>query len=139
MLSTFTLLFSEALRPRPIIKEMEVEKVEKVVVVEKEVEVEEIPRSPLRAFAPSFIRTMTFKGGCTRGPVPPFDVDEESSVDNNIKPLNTLFALDSHSKAIDMNQVKMALGGNIYHGAGPALSYTKRGGHERRTYLSSDR
>ena len=99
------------------------------MVVEKEVE--EIPWSPLGPFEPSFICTMTFGGSCARGPVP-FDMD------NNTKPHNTLFTLDSHSKSIDMNMVKMAIGGNIYHGAGPALSYTKLGGHERRIYLSSD-
>ena len=52
---------------------------------------------------------------------------------------NTLFVLDSHAKAIDMDQVEKKLGGVIFHGAGPSKAFTPRGGHERRSYLSSDR
>ena len=54
-------------------------------------------------------------------------------------PCETLFVLDSHSKAIDMSAVEAFLGGRVYHGQGPALQYSKRGGHERRSYCSSSR
>ena len=103
----------------------------------KESSVEKVPRSPLGPFQPSFVCTMTlgdkqtsFARSCSKGPVP-FDVDEED--------FNTLFALDSHPKAIDMSRVQLVLGGKIFHGAGPALAFTRRGGHQRRTYLSSNR
>ena len=64
-----------------------------------------------------------------------FCVQEDSSHSS----CNTLFVLDSHSKAIDMDQVDKKLGGIIFHGAGPAKAFTRRGGHERRSYLSTDR
>ena len=51
----------------------------------------------------------------------------------------TLFVLDSHIKAIDFVAVEAFLGGKVYHGQGPALRYTKRGGHEKRSYCSSSR
>ena len=47
--------------------------------------------------------------------------------------------MDSHSKAIDMDQVEKKLGGVIFHEAGPDKAFTPRGGHERRSYLSTDR
>ena len=99
-----------------------------------EIQVEEIPRSPLGPFQPSFVCTMTLgnkqtsfaRGTCAKEPAP-FDVDD-TSVDNNY---NTLIALDSHSKSLDMGHVHLALGGNIYHGGGPALAYTRPRGPRR--------
>ena len=64
-----------------------------------------------------------------------FCVQEDSSHSS----CNTLFVLDSHSKAIDMDQVEKKLGGVIFHEAGPDKAFTPRGGHERRSYLSTDR
>ena len=49
-----------------------------------------------------------------------FCVQEDSSHSS----CNTLFVLDSHSKAIDMDQVEKKLGGIIFHGAGPAKAFT---------------
>ena len=84
-----------------------------------EIQVEEIPRSPLGPFQPSFVCTMTLgnkqtsfaRGTCAKEPAP-FDVDD-TSLDNNY---NTLIALDSHSKSLDMGRVQLALGGNSMNG-----------------------
>ena len=120
-------------------KEIKVVENKEIKVVEtSEVKVEndilEMPRSPLgpRSFVCTFgdEETRVIRGVCSAEPVP-FDVGEEF--------YDSLFVLDSHSKSIDMVQVQRALGGRIFHGQGSAKAFTKRGGHERRSYCSSDR
>ena len=126
MLSAFTALLLNRK------KEEKVEKVEKVEKEEKE-EIHEIPRSPIgpRSFICTFGNEARLQRGvCSVKPVPK-DVDDDC--------YDSLFVLDSHSKSIDMAQVQKYLGGRIFHGQGPARAYTKRGGHERRAYCSSER
>ena len=113
---------------------MEVKKNQEENMEEVKDDVLEMPRSPLgpRSFVCTFgnEQTRVIRGVCSAEPVP-YDVGEEF--------YDSLFVLDSHSKSIDMAQVQRALGGRIFHGQGKAKAFTKRGGHERRSYCSSDR
>ena len=131
MLSIFTAIFWKRSHEN---KEVEKpEKEDKVEELEIKSDVVEIPRSPLgaRSFVCTFgSEARLLRGACSVKPVP-YDVDDEL--------FDSLFVLDSHSKSIDMEQVQKALGGQIFHGQGRARAFTKRGGHERRAYCSSDR
>ena len=132
MLSAFTAIFLKRSQDKK--EEKKEDKVEdKVEKLKMKSDLVEIPRSPLgpRSFVCTFgSEARVLRGACSIKPVP-YDVDDDL--------YDSLFVLDSHSKSIDMLQVQKALGGRIFHGQGSAHSFTKRGGHERRTYCSSDR
>ena len=122
MLSIFTAIFWKRSHEN---KEVEKpEKEDKVEELEIKSDVVEIPRSPLGAR--SFVCTFGSEARLMRGAC-------------SVKLFDSLFVLDSHSKSIDMEQVQKALGGQIFHGQGRARAFTKRGGHKRRAYCSSDR
>ena len=104
--------------------------------LEKNLKKENLEENLEEETTPSFLCRMSVGGtkksflrGTFADDKAPFDVDD----------YNTLFVLDSHSKSLDMEEIQNALGGNIYHGSGPALAHTPRGGHEGRAYLCSDR